>query len=67
MIAVNPRHTSHRCARCGHVAAGNRDTQAQFRCQTCSHVDHADFSAAINILRVGLAQRRNKREAEVDA
>ena len=32
VIAVDPRHTSQRCAQCGHIAAGNRVTQAEFRC-----------------------------------
>jgi putative transposase len=55
VIAVNPRHTSQACAQCGHVAAGNRVTQAEFRCLSCGHEAHADVNAAINILRAGLA------------
>jgi putative transposase len=55
VIAVNPRHTSQRCAECGHVAAGNRQSQAGFRCVSCGHEAHADVNAAINILRAGLA------------
>ena len=55
VIAVDPRHTSQRCAECGHVAAGNRVTQAQFRCLACGHQAHADVNAARNILRAGLA------------
>jgi len=55
VIAVNPRHTSQRCAECGHAAAGNRVTQAEFRCLSCGHEAHADVNAAINILRAGLA------------
>jgi putative transposase len=57
VIAVNPRHTSQRCAQCGHVAAGNRVSQAEFRCLGCSHQAHADVNAARNILRAGLALR----------
>jgi putative transposase len=56
IIAVDPRHTSQRCAACGHIAAGNRVTQAVFRCQACGHEAHADINAANNILRAGLAQ-----------
>jgi putative transposase len=55
VIAVDPRHTSQRCAQCGHVAAGNRVTQAEFRCLACGHQAHADVNAARNILRAGLA------------
>jgi putative transposase len=57
VIAVDPRHTSQRCAQCGHVAAGNRVTQAEFRCLACGHQAHADVNAARNILRAGLALR----------
>jgi putative transposase len=55
VIAVNPRHTSQRCAQCGHTAVGNRLTQAEFRCLACGHQAHADVNAAKNILRAGLA------------
>lgn len=57
VIAVNPRHTSQRCAQCGHVAAGSRVTQAEFTCLACGHQAHADVNAAINILRAGLVLR----------
>ena len=55
VIAVDPRHTSQRCAECGHIAAGNRVTQETFRCLACGHQAHADVNAARNILRAGLA------------
>jgi hypothetical protein len=51
------RHTSQRCAECGHVAAGNRVTQAAFQCLACGHQAHADVNAAINLLRARLALR----------
>jgi putative transposase len=54
LIAVNPQHTSQRCAACGHVEAGNREGIA-FRCRACGHMAHADTNAAINILGAGLA------------
>jgi putative transposase len=57
IIAVNPRYTSRRCARCGHVAAGNRVSQAEFKCIACGHEAHADVNAAVNILRAGLARQ----------
>ncbi len=55
VVEVDPRHTSQRCSQCGHVAAGNRVTQAQFRCLVCEYESHADVNAARNILRAGLA------------
>nr|WP_245653280.1 zinc ribbon domain-containing protein [Herbidospora sakaeratensis] len=55
--AVDPRHTSRTCARCGHCARENRLTQAGFRCEACGHTAHADVNAAENVLRAGLALR----------
>jgi putative transposase len=55
VITVDPRHTSQRCAQCGHTATGNRVSQAEFRCLACGHHAHADVNAARNILRAGLA------------
>jgi putative transposase len=55
VVEVDARNTSRRCGRCGHAAAGNRPTQAQFRCLACGHTAHADVNAASNILRAGLA------------
>jgi putative transposase len=55
VVEVDPRHTSQRCALCGHIAAANRVTQAGFLCQQCGHQAHADVNAARNILRAGLA------------
>jgi putative transposase len=54
-IEVDPQHTSDRCEACGHAAAENRVTQAEFVCQACSHRAQADEHAARNILRAGLA------------
>jgi putative transposase len=54
-IEVNPRHTSDGCEACGHAAPDNRVSQAEFRCQRCSHTAQADEHAARNILRAGLA------------
>ena len=54
VVEVNPAYTSQTCAECGHVAAGNRVSQAVFRCLSCGHEAHADVNAAINILRSGL-------------
>ncbi|SNQ47227.1 transposase (fragment) [Frankia canadensis] len=63
VVEVNPRHTSQRCAQCGHVAAWNRPTQATFLCVTCGHTAHADENAAVNILRAGLALQTDAQAA----
>lgn len=55
VVEVPPRHTSQRCSQCGHIAGGNRVSQAVFRCRACGHEAHADANAAQNILRAGLA------------
>jgi len=57
VIAVDPRHTSQRCSKCGYVSVANRQAQAKFECLACGHTDHADVNAAINILRAGRAQQ----------
>jgi putative transposase len=62
IIAVNPRHTSQTCHSCGHVDPDSRHA-TNFRCTSCGLVDHADVNAARNILRAGLARRR-EREAD---
>jgi putative transposase len=55
VMSVNPRYTSQTCHQCGHVDAGNRVNQAEFRCQGCGQEAHADVNAARNILGAGLA------------
>jgi putative transposase len=57
VVTVDPRNTSRACSRCGHTAAGNRRTQADFRCLACGYRTHADVNAAVNILRAGLARQ----------
>jgi putative transposase len=43
-------YTSQRCAACGHVAPGNRKSQAVFECEACSAGPcNADVNAARNI------------------
>jgi putative transposase len=43
-------YTSQRCSVCGHLAAGNRKSQAVFDCEACTTVPcNADVNAARNI------------------
>ena len=45
---IDPKWTSQKCSRCGHVDKENR-TGKVFKCTHCEHVDHADVNAAFNI------------------
>jgi putative transposase len=55
VVAVDPAHTSQRCAACGHTAPQNRESQANFGCRSCGHTANADVNAAHNINAAGLA------------
>lgn len=55
IVRVPPAFTSQTCHACGHVAPGNRESQAVFRCVACGRRAHADVNAAKNILAAGLA------------
>jgi putative transposase len=55
LVQINPRHTSQRCSRCGHVAEESRRSQAAFRCVACGYELNADHNAALNILADGSA------------
>jgi putative transposase len=66
---VTPSYTSQRCSACGHVAAGNRKSQAVFACRACALTLNADVNAARNIAaghavtargRSGLPGRANR-------
>ncbi|MGZ8815789.1 MAG: zinc ribbon domain-containing protein, partial [Mycobacterium sp.] len=47
---VSAAYTSQRCSACGHVAPGNRKSQAVFECEACNAGRcNADVNAARNI------------------
>ncbi|MHC1635780.1 MAG: RNA-guided endonuclease InsQ/TnpB family protein, partial [Candidatus Methanospirareceae archaeon] len=46
MVYVNPKNTSKRCHKCGHVAQVSR---REFRCPRCGLVYNRDLNSAINI------------------
>ena len=46
---INPRYSSQRCSKCGHIHAENRISQAKFICQSCDFEENADFNASKNI------------------
>ena len=49
VVAVDPRHTSQACSRCGYTARNNRRSQSVFSCRKCSYHLNADLNAARNI------------------
>ncbi len=49
VFMVDPRNTSRGCPECGHVAKGNRPSQARFCCQSCGFSGPADSIASRNI------------------
>lgn len=55
VISVPAAYTSQRCSKCGQVDPKSRESQAEFKCTSCSHHEHADVNAARNILAAGLA------------
>ena len=50
LVIVPAAYTSQTCHKCGHVAKGNRDSQADFKCVECGYKANADVNAAMNIL-----------------
>jgi transposase len=49
VVAVDPRHTSQTCSRCGHQARNNRRSRSRFVCRACGFELHADLIGARNI------------------
>jgi len=48
VVYVNPKNTSKRCHRCGHIAQVNG---REFRCPKCGLVYNRDLNSAINLAR----------------
>ncbi|MCA2220301.1 RNA-guided endonuclease InsQ/TnpB family protein [Nonomuraea aurantiaca] len=61
VITVNPAYTSQTCNVCTVVDRKSRESQAVFRCTSCGHTEHADVSAAKNILTAGRAEHAQLR------
>ena len=54
VVKINPRYTSQRCHKCGHISRANRKSQAYFECEACGYKTNADFNAAKNIATKGI-------------
>jgi len=49
VIKINPKYTSQRCSKCGHIHKDNRENQSSFKCKECGFNTNADYNAARNI------------------
>ena len=49
VVAIDPRHTSQRCNKCGFIYRGNRASQSLFKCRKCGFQLNADLGASRNI------------------
>jgi putative transposase len=66
LIAVDPKHSSQVCPKCGHIDKKNRSGE-KFICTNCGYADHADTKAAREIAkRVGLVFPKNKKTLPAD-
>ncbi len=55
VIHVDPKHTSQRCSKCGHIGRNNRKG-LQFKCKQCGFELNADLNAARNIGELGRSE-----------
>ncbi len=55
VINVDPRYTSQRCPKCGHIEKSNRDKKLHcFCCKTCGYKSNDDRIGAMNLFNLGL-------------
>jgi len=52
VIYIDPHYTSQNCSKCGQKGIRNKHS---FVCPSCGHKNNADFNAAYNIQKAGLA------------
>ena len=66
LVIVPAAYTSQACHKCGHVAKGNRESQAVFHCVKCGYEANADVNAAMNILGRALIQTGGDTASDVE-
>lgn len=54
VVKIDPRYTSQRCSKCGHIDPKNRPSQERFCCTACGFSGNADFNASQNISTKGI-------------
>ncbi len=67
LIKVDPRYTSQRCNKCGHISKENRQSQSKFVCTSCGHTANADINASKNILDRGIHGNNAYHQTELDS
>jgi IS605 OrfB family transposase len=55
VLYINPKHTSQKCSRCGHVSKDNRHGSV-FKCINCGFELNADLNASRNIEVLGKSE-----------
>jgi len=55
---INPEYTSQRCPMCGNAERANRNKK-RFKCRSCSHQDHSDRGASVNIAVKGIKKHQD--------
>ncbi|MGC8516179.1 MAG: RNA-guided endonuclease InsQ/TnpB family protein [Thermoplasmata archaeon] len=55
VVYVNPKHTSQKCSRCGHIDKNNRHGSV-FKCKNCGFELNADLNASRNIEVLGKSE-----------
>lgn len=62
---VDPRYTSQKCSKCGHIDKNNRNKHS-FHCLQCGFGINADLNAAINIKQNYILSLTNKEQVAVN-
>ena len=60
VVAIDPRHTSQTCSKCGFQSRSNRKTQSLFLCKKCKYSLNADLNASYNIRDRGASPQGDK-------
>ena len=53
VVTIDPRYTSQKCSKCGHIYKGNRKGHS-FKCVKCGFCLHSDLNASINIASIAI-------------
>jgi putative transposase len=58
VIAVDPKHTSQKCPKCGHTEKANRNKKKHsFCCRSCGYQSNDDRVGAMNLRQMGIEYR----------